>query len=138
MSSEYEHPPSEQLARALAGEVEEPDREVPCMRCKVKTLCPGFLIASIKLWNHDELKLASQVNRIPQYITYSEIVPCDACGPLVIEEKRAEYILECTTTQIYLRELRAGKYNPESLKWLRRFGHGDEVQRKLSETGSHT
>lgn len=131
-----DHGPNAKIAAALAGETTEPDREVPCMKCGKPTLCPGFIIASVKLWNHDEKQLAEANNRRIEFITYGELMPCDACAPIVREEKRAEYMLEVSTTEIYLRELRAGKYNPESLSWLRRHGYAAEVHRILSEEGT--
>ena len=63
-------------------------------------------------------------------------MPCDSCAPLVRQEKRTEYQLEISPTMIYLRELRAGKYNPESLAWLRHHGFGAEVHRVLTEEGT--
>ncbi len=130
------HEPNPKLARALAGDVEEPDRDVPCMKCGKPTLCPGFLIASVKLWNHDEKDCAERANRRYEFIAWDEILPCDDCALVVRAEKREEYQLECATTAIYLRELLQGKYNPESLAWLRGHGHAAEVHRKLSEGGT--
>lgn len=131
-----EHGPNSGIARALAGDTDEPDKMVPCMRCGKQTLCPGFLIASVKLWNRDEKRLAEEVGRRIEFITWGELIPCDVCAPIVRQQMKEEYILECTTTQIYLRELRAGKYNPESLQWLRRHGYAEEVQRVLSTEGT--
>lgn len=124
------------IARALLGDSDEPDRNVPCMKCGRATECPGFLVASVRLWNRQEDADAREQNRRAHLISYSEICPCDECAPLVRAEKREEYMLECATTSIYLRELRAGKYNPESLAWLRSHDWGHEVHRVLSEEGT--
>jgi hypothetical protein len=127
--------PLSAVGRAIMGETEEPDRQVPCMRCKRMTVCPGFIITAVKRWNHEERERAGNA-RVPQYLTYAEIVPCDACLPVVFAEKRADDMLVHNTTDIYLRELRAGRYNPESINWLRRHGWAAEVQRVLSEEGN--
>lgn len=124
------------VGRALMGEAEEKDRQVPCMSCKVMTLCPGFVITAVRRWNHEERDNAAREDRVPKYITYAEVVPCDTCLPIVYNAKRAEDITRHTTTSIYLRELRNGRYNPQSIDWLRRHGHASEVNRTLAEEGN--
>jgi hypothetical protein len=130
------------IAQALLGGVEAPDRKVPCRMCGELTEIPGFLWEAVKLWNRRECELADEAARSAGFvgkielIKSSEIAACDACAPKVRAQLTAEYMLEISTTQIYLRELRAGRYNPESLTWLRKHGHTADVIQVLSEEGN--
>lgn len=130
-----DRPVNHEIAHAIMGGSNEPDRAVQCLRCKAMVNCPGFIIGAVKSWNRGEHAVATQQNRKAELISYSEMICCDRCAPIHREVIRAEYIDENNTTAIFLRELREGRYNPESLGWLRRKGYGAEVHRVISEEG---
>ena len=127
------------VARAILGGVDAPDREVPCLACGTMTACPGFIWEAVKTWNREECRLleaSGAVNIKPDLIKSDELVTCDACLGPERERRRHEYQVELNTTAVYLRQLRAGVYNPESLAWLRKHGHAADVIRILSEEGN--
>lgn len=129
--------PYSPIARALLGGVDVPDKDVPCMECGTLFRLDGFLWESVKLWNREENESAAAANQRPNFIRSNEIACCDACTPKVAARKRHEYQLEINTTEIYLRDLRAGRYSPDTLRWLRDHGHADTVRRVLDSEGSN-
>lgn len=120
----------------MAGpQPDDEDRTGRCRRCKEPTVVPGYLWETVKLWNREHAKDLEGTGQRPQYITAGDIVVCDACVPLWRAEREVEERQVYYTTQVYLRELRQGRYNPESQRWLREHGYADEVRRVLGEEG---
>jgi hypothetical protein len=123
------------IAIALLGGSDRPDKEVPCTRCRKLTLCPGFIYESVVQWNRQEDRLAQQMGRKSELIGSGEIIPCDSCAPVVRQERREQWMEENAKTDAYLKMLRGGNYNQESLAWLRRHGHGRDVDAYFSQIG---
>lgn len=121
---------------SLMSDSTEPDRMVSCLRCKDQTLAPGFVIEMVKVWNRQEDQRTQGADRRPNFIRYGEIVACARCSPIVRAQRDNDAQLEHATTDIYLRDLRAGRHNPETRAWLRNHGHAYDVIRILAEEGN--
>lgn len=128
------------IARALMGEGEGPDRDVPCIVCGTLTNCPGFVWASVKLWNRREAEAAQREQRMANLIGGREMgMTCAGeCTAVEFRRRHAANAAEIGTTMAYLGMLRAGKYNPESLAWLRAHGHAADVARILATEGNQS
>jgi hypothetical protein len=125
----------------LVGGDELPDRAMTCCVCGGPAVCPGFIVLSVRLWNEEEIKLATEVGRMANLIKPSEMgITCGEAGsPCMVAEaarRRAIYMAEINTTAGYLSLLRAGTYNPEGLHWLRTHGHAKDVARILAKEGT--
>lgn len=118
----------------------EASRRVPCAVCKEPTPLPDFIWESVRLWNREELRLAEEANRKADFITTHELgMTCDPpkpCRGELFRRKHAESERDNETTRVYLGMLCAGKYNPESLAWLRARGHAKMVERVLAAEGT--
>lgn len=125
--SEELHP----VARAFLGDSEEADRTIACAVCGAQTVCPGFIVAAVKVWN----ELHKDTERP---IRPSEMgVTCDGpCTAELYKRKHAAVREEQQATRTYLAMLFVGKYNPESLEWLRTHGCATQVKRVLAEEGN--
>ena len=117
------------------------ERDVTCMRCGKKTPILLNLWEAVKSWNRqyaadcDERAARGERIERPNLIRGSELVVCDDCTPAEREARNFEAEREFYTTKVYLRDLRAGRHNPETRAWLRRNGHAEDVARILREEG---
>ena len=102
--------------------------------------CPGFIWAAVRTWNQQEGALAIANNRKALFISGRDIGVCceGECTRLLFLQKHAEAEQETWTTAVYLRELRAGRYNPQTIQWLREHGYGAQVQKTLNEEGNRS
>lgn len=130
--------PISDIARALLGDSDEPDRQITCCICGAMTTCLGFIWHSVKLWNQREAELATEENRRADFIRPSQMgIACPGdCTQRKAIEMRIAVQQEINTTSAYLGMLHAGKYNPESLAWLRKHGHSKLVTRVLAKEGT--
>lgn len=122
--------PISPIARALLGDSDEPDREISCTWCGQKTSVPGFIVAAVKTWNEQHRETDAPIKP-------SEMgIACPgACTSALFKQKHEEQQREDATTLGYLSMLFAGKYNPESIAWLRKRGFSRQVNRVLNEEG---
>ncbi len=119
------------IARLIADAPDEPDRDAPCAICSKPTPIPGFVMAIVKTWNNraaspsDFIRMSDIGNACP-----------GACTAELHKRKHDEYQAENETTIAYLAMLHVGKFNPESLAWLRKHGCGRYVERLLAREGT--
>lgn len=123
--------PLSPIARQLLGDSDEPDRNVPCFICGASTPCPGFIVAAVKTWNE-------QHRDTERPIRPSELGVCceGECTRILFERKHREVQEENAQTDALLKMLFVGKYNAESLAWLRKHGCAKQVERVLNEEGT--
>jgi hypothetical protein len=118
------------IARQLLGDSDESDRDVPCAVCGASTPCPGFIVAAVKTWNEQHRDTDRPIRPSEMGIT------CDGeCLHTMFNRKHREVQGENAQTLALLGMLLAGKYNHESLAWLRSHGHAKQVARVLAEEG---
>lgn len=135
--------PLSPIARSLLGgecncDPKCVDRSIACAVCGEPTTCLAFIWHSVKIWNRQEAENAQRENRRAEFIRPSEIgVACEGdCTARLFATKHHEVQQENATTMAYLSMLFAGKYNAESLAWLRRHGCSKQVNRVLAEEGN--
>lgn len=118
----------------LNADSDEPDRKVPCCICGKETYLAGFLVASIKLWNASPQYIKSTSDLIKP----SDLeIACDGeCNQTLYARRHTIVQQENATTLAYLAMLHVGKYNPESLAWLRQHGCARYVERVLAKEGT--
>lgn len=131
------------IARALlGGECDcEPrciDRSIACTICGEPTTCLGFIWHAVKMWNKQEAIDAARDNRRLEFIRPSEMgIACDGeCTARLFATKHAEVQQENATTLAYWQMLLVGKYNPESLAWLRKHGYAKRVAAYFAAEGN--
>lgn len=137
--SEEVHP----IARAiLGGECDcEPrciDREISCAVCGEPTTCLAFIWHAVRLWNRREAKDAERENRPLYFIKPSDMgIACEGdCTARLFATKHFEVQQEHATTIAFWNMLLAGKYNPESLAWLRKHGYAKRVEAYFNAEGN--
>lgn len=110
---------------------ESKDRTVTCCICGGPTTLDGFLVAVLKTWNE-------RITRKEDFMTPADVeIACDGeCNRTLHRRKHAEDQRENETTRAYLAMLLVGKFNPESLQWLRAHGLGAYVARELAKEGA--
>lgn len=123
--------PISPIARQLLGDSDEPDRMVSCAVCGEKTDCPGFIVAAVKTWNETH-----RDEHPPIRPSEMGVACAGACTATLAKRKHEAVQEEQAQTRAYLGMLFAGKYNAESLKWLRDHGCAIQVKRVLAEEGN--
>lgn len=122
---------------AIMATSETPDRNANCMRCgKPGVVMPGFVYDWLKRWNREENEAAQREDRKQNFISSNECVCCDDCIPLYRKELDERAAFEFATTEVYLRDLKLGRYSPQTLSWLRSHGHARTVTHELLKFGT--
>jgi len=113
-----------------------PCLEGACIECKTPVQIPAAIAEGARLWNLEERVVAEREQRHPQYLRLGDLICCESCIPIRRKSLERDAHQERFTTEIYLRDLFAGRYNPNTLRWLREHGHGKDVTRVLNEEGT--
>jgi hypothetical protein len=123
------------IARMLFGDDDgTPDGVITCCICGEKTKLAGFLVRTLKFWNNskDYIKTTSDMIT-PAALT----IACEGeCNAKLYAMKHEEVQREHAQTIALLAMLFAGKYNPESIAWLRSHGCRRQVEYVLAKEGT--
>lgn len=130
------------VVAALMGNAEnERDRDVACWVCGKPTPMPGFIVNTLKQWNREIDRRASYD---PPRASHHDLmrltdvqIACDgACTSELYRRNHEREQKEIETSIAFWRMLVAGKYNDESITWLRKHGYGKQVARVLGAEGN--
>lgn len=133
--------PAKVVGALLGNADNEKDRDMPCWICGKPTPLPGFLVNTLKVWNREIDRRARQEppRASPSdlmRITDVQIACPGECNAELYRRNHARVQDENATTIAFWRMLLVGKYNDESLLWLRKHGYSTRVARVLGAEGN--
>lgn len=121
----------------MGAAADKADVEVPCNVCGKPYTLPGYIYESVRLWNHEETESARLSGEDPNYIRKNEIAACEDCTGEERERRNREHVRNRELTDMYLRDMRAGRYSAETLAWLRENGRAKEVDDYMRSERGH-